>query len=236
MYNCNVLSFFSLKTKNLKTAWYETRCPTTVRKWYYQSTHLCVFGDPAWLWKAEEHSSNCIWAVKLAAEAGKLMLFFKIKYKNDMVQIRHTYLIQVGLPYSCVIGVVVVFMEMCEKLFIHKHYIREAQGRGFYCENASRNPYIYIVAILIKVFTLGKSAASRPLAGECLRKAVWTQRRETYWADDMYSVRGIFLTLCLAPAVSVFTLTACLLGCCFFFLKKSHDELFLLSNNQLKSL
>lgn len=97
-----------------------------------------------------------------------------------MVQIRHTYLIQVSLPYSCVIGVVVVFMEMCEKLFIHKHYIQEAQGRGFYCENASRNPYIYIVAILIKVFTPGKSAASRPLAGECLRKAVWTQRRETY--------------------------------------------------------
>lgn len=159
------------------------------------------------------------------------MLFFKIKDKNDTVQIRHTYLIQASLHYSCVIGVVVVFMEVCEKLFIHKHYIREARGRGFYCENASRNPYIYIVAILIKVFTPGKSAASRPLAGECLRKAVWTQRRETYWADDMYSVRGIFLTLCLAPAVSVFTLTAC-----FLFLKKSHDELFLLSNNELKSL
>lgn len=82
MYNCNVLSFFSLKTKNLKTAWYETRCPTTVRKWYYQSTHLCVFGDPAWLWKAEEHSSNCIWAVKLAAEAGNWCCFSKQKTRT----------------------------------------------------------------------------------------------------------------------------------------------------------
>lgn len=56
------------------------------------------------------------------------MLFFKIKDKNDTVQIRHTYLIQVSLHYSCVFGVVVVSMEMCEKLFIHKHYIREVQG------------------------------------------------------------------------------------------------------------
>lgn len=139
----------------------------------------------------------------------ELMVVFKIKDTSDVVRACRTRPIRLIL--SCYSDFF-FSVKMCEKLFIHTSLPQEQlRSEAFILENCPGTRVFYMVAPFTEVCAPGESPASRPPAGVCLRKAVCTQRRVTYRADVMYlhHVGGLFLTLSLAPAVSVSTLNAC---------------------------